>query len=88
MDLTTTIIAPGGKLSLETWRADRNAPVDCFYVYPTVSTDPAPNSDMIADEAERNVIRPSEAYIYSNSSTSTPKFQPEAIGRDEHWLSG
>ena len=34
-----------------------NAPIDCFYVYPTVSTDPTPNSDMIADAAELNVIR-------------------------------
>jgi len=57
VDLTTTVIAPGGKLSRETWTANSGAPIDCFYVYPTVSTDPTPNSDMIADEAERNVIK-------------------------------
>lgn len=57
VDLTTTVIAPGGKLTEEKWTADPNAPVDCFYVYPTVSTDPTPYSDMIPDAAEMNVIR-------------------------------
>ena len=33
------------------------APIDCFYVYPTVSTDPTPNSDMTAGNEERNVVR-------------------------------
>ncbi len=29
---------------------------DCFYVYPTVSMDPTPNSDMIAGPEERGII--------------------------------
>jgi hypothetical protein len=57
VDLTTTVISADGKLTRETWTADANAPVDCFYVYPTVSTDPTPFSDMIPDAAELNVIR-------------------------------
>src|SRR5579871_2370526 len=57
VDLTTTVIAADGTLTRETWSADPNAPIDCFYVYPTVSTDPTPNSDMVADDAERKVIR-------------------------------
>jgi hypothetical protein len=57
VDLTTTVIGADGKFSRETWTADANAPVDCFYVYPTVSTDPTPNSDMIADASELNVVR-------------------------------
>src|SRR5215831_19475890 len=47
VDLTTTVIAANGKLKRETWAANPNASIDCFYVYPTVSTDPTPNSDMI-----------------------------------------
>src|ERR1043165_995366 len=43
IDHTTTIVAADGKLSKETWTADPNAPIDCFYVYPTISTDPTPN---------------------------------------------
>ncbi len=31
--------------------------IDCFYVYPTVSTDQTGNSDLVIDAAERNVAR-------------------------------
>ncbi len=48
VDLTTTIVAADGTLTREALAADPNAPIDCFYVYPTVSTDATPNSDMIA----------------------------------------
>jgi hypothetical protein len=75
VDLTTTVIAPGGKLSRETWTADPNAPVDCFYVYPTVSTDPTPNSDMIADEAERNVIKQQFARFASKCRAYAPMYR-------------
>src|SRR5262245_22500935 len=51
-DLTTTIIAANGSLTVEKFTPDPNAPIDCFYVYPTVSTDPSQNSDMTADAAE------------------------------------
>jgi hypothetical protein len=56
VDLATTVVAADGTLTREAWKTDSNAPVDCFYVYPTVSTDPGPNSDMTADPAELNVI--------------------------------
>ena len=49
---STTVVAADGKLTRETWTADPSAPIDCFYVYPTVSTDPTPNSDMNPDPAE------------------------------------
>ena len=57
VDLTTTIVAANGKLTRETWAANPKAPIDCFYVYPTVSTDATPNSDMVAGPEELNVIR-------------------------------
>lgn len=37
----------------ETYRAAAAAPVDCFYVYPTISNDPTPNSDLIAGPEEK-----------------------------------
>ncbi len=57
IDLTTTVVAANGKLTRETWKADTKAPIDCFYVYPTISMDPTPNSDMQAGKEEMNVIR-------------------------------
>jgi hypothetical protein len=56
VDLTTTIVAADGSLTREEWSADPDAPIDCFYVYPTVSTDATTNSDMTPDEAERRVV--------------------------------
>src|SRR6185369_12704641 len=56
-DNTTTVVSASGALARESWQANAKAPIDCFYVYPTVSTDTTPTSDMVADAAERNVIR-------------------------------
>jgi hypothetical protein len=75
VDLTTTVIAADGKLSPETWSANTNAPIDCFYVYPTVSTDRTPNSDMIPDAAERNVIRQQFARFGSKCRLFAPMYR-------------
>jgi hypothetical protein len=56
VNLTTTVVAADGKLSRETWAPKRKAAVDCFYVYPTVSNDVTPNSDMRAGPEEKNVV--------------------------------
>src|SRR5215475_2334167 len=56
VDLTTTVISADGKLTKEDWTSNPNAAIDCFYVYPTVSTDREPNSDMNPDPAELNVV--------------------------------
>src|SRR5262249_16448998 len=75
VDLTTTIIRDDGKLTRETWKADPNAPIDCLYVYPTVSTDPTPNSDMTADPAELNVIRQQFARFASKCRPYAPLYR-------------
>ncbi len=74
-DMTTTVVAADGKLSRETWTADAKAPVDCFYVYPTVSTDTTPNSDMTADAAELNVIRQQFARFGSKCRLYAPMYR-------------
>jgi Protein of unknown function (DUF3089) len=56
-DLTTTVIAADGTLTREAWAADPNAPIDCFYVYPTVSAEQTPIADMNMGAAERSVVR-------------------------------
>ena len=56
VDLTTTVVNADGSMTKETWAADPKAPIDCFYLYPTVSTDTTRNSDMNPDPAELNVI--------------------------------
>jgi hypothetical protein len=57
VDLSTTIVTAEGQLRREDWKAHPSPPIDCFYVYPTVSLDPTPMSDMVAGPEERNVVR-------------------------------
>lgn len=57
VDLSTTVLARDGRSTVERARLDPKAPVDCFYVYPTVSTDTTTVSDFVPDAAERNVVR-------------------------------
>ena len=52
-----TIIAADGKMTRESYKPAKNPPIDCFYVYPTVSTEPGGNSDLTVTAAERNVVR-------------------------------
>lgn len=75
VDLTTTIVAADGTLTRETWAADPKAPIDCFYVYPTVSTDPTPNSDMTADPAENTVIHQQFARFASKCRVFAPMYR-------------
>jgi len=75
VDLTTTIVAADGTLTRESFAADPKAPIDCFYVYPTVSTDAAPNSDMTADPAETNVVLQQFARFGSKCRTFAPMYR-------------
>lgn len=56
VDQTTTIVQADGKTSTEAFKPAASPAYDCFYIYPTVSTDPGGNSDMVIDEAERRVV--------------------------------
>lgn len=55
-DNTATVIKADGSMTREAWAADPKAPVDCFYVYPTVSLDPGMLSDMTPNAEERRVV--------------------------------
>ena len=47
-----TVIQANGKRKIEKFKAAATPQFDCFYVYPTVSNDPTPNSDMTAGPEE------------------------------------
>lgn len=75
VDLTTTVVNADGSTHIESWSARRDAPVDCFYVYPTVSLDTTPNSDMEAGPEEYNVIRSQFARLGSECRTFAPLYR-------------
>ena len=54
--LSATIVSEDGSVRAEPFKAAANPPVDCFYVYPTVSTQTTPNSDMRPTAAEQSVV--------------------------------
>ncbi len=56
VNLDATVIQADGTTTVERFHADPNAPIDCFYVYPTVSTDPGANATMAIEPAETNVV--------------------------------
>lgn len=62
--LQTTVFDAGGAAHVEETQIARRPKIDCFYVYPTVSEDPGPNSDLIADP-EENAIAHYQASRFS-----------------------
>jgi hypothetical protein len=75
VDLSTTVVAADGTVSPEPWSADPDAPIDCFYVYPTVSTDSTTNSDMSPDAAERRVVEQQFARFASVCRPFAPSYR-------------
>ncbi|HLW55118.1 MAG TPA: DUF3089 domain-containing protein [Candidatus Angelobacter sp.] len=75
VDLNTTIVSADGKLKTEKWAANANAPIDCFYVYPTVSNDPTPNSDMIPGPEEKSVVKVQFARFGSRCRLYAPMYR-------------
>ena len=88
VDLATTVISANGKVTHETARVPGKAPLDCFYVYPTISTDPTPNSDMIPDEAERNVIRQQFARFATKCRPYAPMYRQVSLAGLRRILAG
>ncbi|HKX91066.1 MAG TPA: DUF3089 domain-containing protein [Sphingomicrobium sp.] len=51
--IATTALNPNGYGSTGLSPVAKDPPVDCFYVYPTVSTDKGMNSDLVPDRSEK-----------------------------------
>jgi hypothetical protein len=75
IDLTTTVVKADGSETAEAFKADPKAPIDCFYVYPTVSTDNAVVSDMNAGPEELNVVRQQLARFGSKCRIYAPLYR-------------
>ena len=79
-DQSTTIVAADGKLTTEAFNANPAAPIDCFYVYPTVSLDGTPNSDMTAGPEELAVISTQFARFGSQCRAYAPLYRQVTLG--------
>jgi hypothetical protein len=56
-DLSAMLVAPSGAAHIERARPAAEPPVDCFYVYPTISGESSVNADLRAGFRQREVAR-------------------------------
>ncbi|MGA2777648.1 MAG: DUF3089 domain-containing protein [Steroidobacteraceae bacterium] len=56
VNLTTTVVDANGHTRVEKFRRASKPPIDCFYVYPTVSAEPGINSTLAIASDEQFVV--------------------------------
>ncbi|HKT78750.1 MAG TPA: DUF3089 domain-containing protein [Vicinamibacterales bacterium] len=88
IDHTATVVAADGTLTREAWTADPNAPIDCFYVYPTISTDQSQYSDMNPDPAEINVVAQQFARFAAKCRVYAPLYRQVTLQTLTRGLAG
>jgi DUF3089 family protein len=75
-NMDATIVRADGSVQIEHWQPAANAPIDCFYVYPTISTDPGTNSGLVAHEdQEIFVTRQQAARLGSQCRVFAPVYR-------------
>ena len=75
-DLNATIVHADGSVEADDFEPAADAPIDCFYVYPTVSVDPGTNSDLVPDpEFEGFVVRNQAARFASQCRLFAPVYR-------------
>ncbi|HET8619330.1 MAG TPA: DUF3089 domain-containing protein [Acidimicrobiales bacterium] len=75
-DLDATAVAADGTTEVEPHEAAEDPAVDCFYVYPTVSEDPTPNSDLVpAEGQEINTVYNQAARLTSSCRLYAPVYR-------------
>ncbi|HZZ33745.1 MAG TPA: DUF3089 domain-containing protein [Phenylobacterium sp.] len=75
VDLSTTVVKGDGSETTEAYKADFKAPIDCFYVYPTVSNDPGIISGMTPTAAEINVVKAQFARLGAKCRLYAPMYR-------------
>lgn len=88
IDNTATIVKADGSTEKETWTADPNAQVDCFYVYPTVSNDPGVISDMTANAEEKRVVEQQLARFGAKCRVFAPLYRQFTLTALRQMMSG
>ena len=70
-----TIVAVNGTLTHEAFHPAKNPPIDCFYVYPTVSNEPGGNSDLNITGAEKSVVNAQFARFAAKCRLFAPMYR-------------
>ena len=74
--LTSTVVSPAdGAMAKQTYAPDPAAPIDCFYVYPTVSREETANADMIASPEVQHAAAEQFARFGAGCRTFAPIYR-------------
>jgi len=75
VDQNVTVITAEGKRKVVKFKADPAPRFDCFYVYPTVSLDPTPNSDLNIGPEEKQVAASQAARFAAKCRVYAPLYR-------------
>jgi Protein of unknown function (DUF3089) len=88
VNIDATIVKADGTTEIEKFTGNPNAPIDCFYVYPTVSLDPFTQSDLIPGPEEFNVVKSQLARLGSQCRIFAPMYRQFSLGALRARMSG
>ena len=75
-DLDATSVKSSGQTRVERFRPASDPKIDCFYVYPTISTDETGNSDLVpGDDQELFVVRQQAARLGAECRVFAPVYR-------------
>src|SRR5687768_4309807 len=78
--LDATLVTADGEASIEVHEAAADPAIDCFYVYPTISTDPEGNSDLEPSESsEIMVVQGQFARLSSQCRLFAPVYRQRTL---------
>ncbi len=78
--MTATIVSPDtGDLSKQAYAPDPEAPIDCFYVYPTVSRQASANADMQLGEEQQHAALEQFARFSTRCRTFAPLYRQVTV---------
>jgi hypothetical protein len=86
--LDATVVGADGSLTEQAWQSDPDAPIDCFYVYPTISLDTTEISDREAGDEERFVTLNQAARLGETCRVFAPVYRQRTLAGLTSALSG
>jgi hypothetical protein len=87
--LTSTVVSQlNGGLSKRSYSPDPAAPIDCFYVYPTVSRESSANADMALGAQEQHAAQEQFARFSAKCRTYAPLYRQTTVAAMNGEVSG
>ena len=77
---TADVVSANGARSTQAGPTPKGSPFDCFYVYPTVSTEPGTNADLRIQPAETSVAEQQASRFSSVCQVWAPMYRQVTVG--------